>query len=133
MVLYKYGLDICCVGPTLGDVWPGFVMITGFPSPAQGYEEKGIDLNSLLIPHPSATVLMQIQSRRYASIGLYEGDLAIVDRSLDPQQDSIVVYEWEGEFRMGRLGKISGVGRELFVFGVVSYVLHPMDHFGGGG
>ena len=39
-------------------------MVTGFPSPAQGYESKIIDLNQILIKHPSATVFMQIGTSR---------------------------------------------------------------------
>ena len=40
-------------------------MITGFPSPAQGYEQNTIDLNTALIRHPSATVFMKIDSSHY--------------------------------------------------------------------
>lgn len=96
-------------------------MITGFPSPAQGYEDNSLDLNRILIRHPAATVLMEIQTSRYSRAGIYEGDIVIIDRSLTPGKKSIVVFEENGEFHIGRLEKISS---ELIVFGVVSHIIH---------
>ena len=66
-------------------------MITGFPSPAQGYEQKGIDFNSILIKHPSATVVMKIESSNYTCMGIYNGDItkANLQDNLDALVDSI--------------------------------------------
>ena len=66
-------------------------MITGFPSPAQGYESKGIDLNSVLIKHPSATVFMQIESSSYTHMGIFNGDILIVDRAKKITPSSLVM------------------------------------------
>jgi len=96
-------------------------MITGFPSPAQGYEDNSLDMNRILIRHPAASILMEIQSSRYSRVGIFEGDLVIIDRSLNPDKKSIVVFEESGEFRIGRLEKIS---EDLVVFGVVTYIIH---------
>lgn len=70
-------------------------MISSFPSPAQGYESNSIDLNRLLIKHPSATVFMKIETSRYSNIGIYNGDLLIVDRAKKISQNSLVIYESE--------------------------------------
>ena len=66
-------------------------MITGFPSPAQGYESKGIDLNNVLIKHPSATIFMQIESSSYMHMGIYNGDILIVDRAKKITPSSLVM------------------------------------------
>jgi len=98
-------------------------MITGFPSPAQGYESKTIDLNSVLIKHPSATVFMQIESSRYRSMGIYDGDLLIIDRAKKLSQNSLVVYESEGHFVLGRVFNIKG---ESIITGAITHVIHKV-------
>lgn len=102
-------------------------LITGFPSPAQGYEDKAIDLNSLLIMHPAATVFMQIDSSRYVRMGIYRGDILIIDRALAVNDDSLVIYERDGEFRLGKISLLK-VDEEngLNVCGTVTHVIHTV-------
>ena len=64
---------------------------TGFPSPAQGYEAKNIDLNHLLINNPPATFFMQLVSADMAGFGFLPGSILIVDRSQKPGNGSFVV------------------------------------------
>ncbi|MCQ2575831.1 MAG: hypothetical protein MJ162_03735 [Treponema sp.] len=96
-------------------------MITGFPSPAQGYEDKIIDLNTLVVKHPAATVFMQVDTKRYVRYGIYYGDLLVVDRSLTVKEDSFVVFEQDGEFH---IGWIRNLMREAVICGVITHVLH---------
>ena len=96
-------------------------MITGFPSPAQGYEQKGIDLNSILIRHPSATFFMQVASSHYTRMGIFDGDLLIVDRAKKIGSSSLVVYERDGRFVLGRVCNIRG---EAVITGSIVYVIH---------
>ena len=98
-------------------------MITGFPSPAQGYESKGIDLNQVLITHPSATVFMQIKSSRYRHMGIYDGDLLIIDRAKAMNPNSLVVYESEGHFVLGRVFNIKA---ETVITGAITHVIHTV-------
>lgn len=98
-------------------------MITGFPSPAQGYEDGRIDLNSILINRPSATVFMTVASSRYVKMGIYEGDLLIIDRSKQIVPNSLVVYESEGKFVLGRAFNIRG---EAIITGSIIYVIHKV-------
>lgn len=73
-------------------------METGFPSPAQGYEDGELDLNVLLVKKPSATYLMEMCGCALESVGIYPHDLLIADRSRKPKPDSVVVAEYQGEF-----------------------------------
>ena len=98
-------------------------MITGFPSPAQGYESKTIDLNTVLIAHPSATVFMQIESSRYQNMGIYDGDLLIIDRARPIHPNSLVVYESEGHFVLGRVFNIK---QETIITGAITHVIHTV-------
>ena len=87
-------------------------MITGFPSPAQGYEGKQIDFNSYMIKHPSATVVMRIESSHYTHMGIYNGDLIVIDRAKKLNQNSLVVYESEGENTIAKSVSSSATHRE---------------------
>lgn len=101
----------------------GTHMVTGFPSPAQGYEDRAIDLNELLVKHPAATVFMRIESSRYTKAGIYPGDLLVVDRSLCPEHAAVVVRECEGQFM---LGSAASVAEGAVVCGVVTHVIHTV-------
>lgn len=100
-------------------------MITGFQSPAQGYEDKTINLNSLLIKHPCSTFLMEIKSNKYVRMSIYDGDLLIIDRSKTVHQNSLVVYEQEGVFELGRVFNIKSKA-ETVITGVVVHVIHTV-------
>lgn len=69
----------------------------GFPSPADDYAERGIDLNDLLITNRPATFLVKVDGDSMVAKGLFDGDLAVVDRSLDPRDGDVVVVDVDGE------------------------------------
>lgn len=73
-------------------------METGFPSPAQGYEAKPLDLNDLMVRNRPATYLMEMSGRALEGIGIYPKDWLLVDRSRQPRPDSVVIAEYGGEF-----------------------------------
>jgi len=72
--------------------------VTGFASPAQGYEENTIDLNTVLIKHPSSTYLFRLESSDMAKLGLPSGALLIVDRSIKPFLNQFALLRHEGQF-----------------------------------
>ena len=98
-------------------------MITGFPSPAQGYEDNRFDLNSLYIKHPAATVFMTVDTDRYKNMCIFNGDLLIIDRAKRITSNSLVVYESGGEFVIGRVCSIKG---EAIVTGAIITVIHSV-------
>ena len=74
------------------------VKAAGFASPAQGYEEQGIDLNRLLILNPPATYFLRLESADMEDLGLPAGSLLIVDRSKIATPGSFVLIRHEGRF-----------------------------------
>jgi len=75
----------------------------GFPSPAQDYVEKTLDLNEQLIAHPAATYFVRVQGDSMIGAGIEDGDLLIVDRALEPKHGDIVVAGFFGELTVKRL------------------------------
>ena len=63
----------------------------GFPSPATDYIEDDIDLNSHLITNAPATFIIRVQGRSMVNVGIYDGDLLVVDKSIDPRNFSTVI------------------------------------------
>lgn len=72
----------------------------GFPSPAQDYLDRSLDLNKELIKHPAATFYAKVAGDSMIGAGITEGDIIVIDRSLEPRQNDIVVAYINGEFSM---------------------------------
>jgi DNA polymerase V len=71
---------------------------TGFASPSQGYEEQNIDLNRLLVRNPPATYFYRMETGDMAAYGVANGSLLIVDRSITPTADTLVLIRHEAQF-----------------------------------
>ena len=77
----------------------------GFPSPAEDYIEPGIDLNKYLIKNPISTFFLRVNGNSMNNAGIYNNDLLIIDRSINPNPGHIVVALLDGEFTLKRLIK----------------------------
>lgn len=78
----------------------------GFPSPALDFIDLSIDLNRHLIKHPTATFYGRVKGESLKNAGINDGDLLIIDRSLEPTDGKIAVCFIDGEFTAKRI-KIS--------------------------
>ena len=84
----------------------------GFPSPAQDYMDQTLDFNKEIIQHPAANFYAKVVGVSMIGAGIDEGDIVIIDRSLEPHHNDIVVAYINGEFSMKYLDlseKDSGV------------------------
>jgi DNA polymerase V len=83
----------------------------GFPSPAADYEEGKLDLNQYLIKNPPATFIVRVAGDSMTGAGIHEGDLLIVDRSIEPAHNKVVIAVIDGQLTVKRLkikrGKLS--------------------------
>ena len=77
----------------------------GFPSPAEDYMHSKLDLNNLLVQHPSATYYVRVIGDSMINAGIVSGDLLVVDRSLEANDGCIIVAFFEGEFTVKRIKK----------------------------
>ena len=72
--------------------------ITGFESPAAEYQELGLSLDELLIQHPNATFVGLASGDSMIGCGIFDGDILIVDRALEPKQGDVIVANYNGAF-----------------------------------
>lgn len=77
----------------------------GFPSPAEDYEDKRLDINEYLVRNPVATFFFPVQGDSMQGAGILDGDILVVDRSVTPQHGHIVVAFINGERLVKRLHK----------------------------
>jgi len=115
----------------------------GFPSPADDYMEGALDLNAHVIKHPSATYFVRASGDSMTGAGIFDGDLLIVDRSLEPAHGRVAIVEVDGQLTVKRLLKSRGrfslhsenakyppidlsEETEVTVWGVVTHVLHNL-------
>jgi DNA polymerase V len=115
----------------------------GFPSPADDYLEGKLDLNQHLIKHEAATFFVKVQGDSMIGSGIHSGDLLIVDRALEPTDNSVVIAVVNGELTVKRIckrdGKLSLVPdngnyrpipitecTNFEVWGVVTHVIHAV-------
>ena len=117
----------------------------GFPSPATDYIEDDIDLNLHLITNAPATFIIRVQGKSMTNVGIYGGDLLIVDKSLNPKNFSTVIANVNEELVVKTLIKsketnylTSGSKNtsdrinltdnpEIIIWGVVTYVIHKQQ------
>jgi DNA polymerase V len=84
----------------------------GFPAPGDDMVEPPLDLNDLLIEHPSATFFVRVRGDSMEGVRIFDGDILVVDRSLTPVSGSIVVAAVYGELVVKQLVR-RGDGIEL--------------------
>ena len=116
----------------------------GFPSPAQDYVEKALDLNELCIKRPAATFFVRVDGDSMIQAGIYPGDILVVDRSITAEHGDAVIVAIHGEFTVKELELRPTVrlvprnttyspieipeGAELDIFGVVTNVIRAIRH-----
>ena len=116
----------------------------GFPSPATDYIEDDLDLNTHLITNAPATFIIRVQGKSMREVGIYDGDLLIVDKSINPKSFSTVIANVNEELVVKTLIKekesnylTSGSKNitnkinlsenpEVIIWGVVTYVIHKL-------
>jgi len=72
----------------------------GFPSPAQDYMDRCIDLNKELVKHPTATFFGRVVGDSMIEAGVQEGDVLVIDKSLEPKEGDMAVCFVDGEFAL---------------------------------
>lgn len=75
----------------------GSKVAAGFPSPADDYRENSLDLNQYLIKKPSATFMARAQGNSMIRLGIFDGDLLIIDRSIEPSHGQVVIAALNGD------------------------------------
>ena len=115
----------------------------GFPSPAEDFMDLDLNLQAYLVQHPSATFCVRVTGDSMQNAGIFSGDVMVVDRALEPKNNTIVLAVLDGEFTVKRIQKRGGQlflkpENETFkpieiteemdfkVWGVVTHIIHKV-------
>jgi len=148
MKLRTNGLEFLgCVAPDAATRRALPLLLTGvqagFPSPADDFIDKRLDLNEHLILHPAATFFVRAVGDSMLGAGIHDGDLLVVDRAVEPSAGKVVMAALGGELTVKRLERTGErlllapanpdypsfdvTAREDFeIWGVVSHVIHKL-------
>lgn len=115
----------------------------GFPSPADDYIERNLDLNDYLVPKPASTFFARAQGESMINAGIHPNDILVVDRSIEPVAGKIVICALDGELTVKRLERNNGQWQlkaenpnypditlyddiDMIIWGVVTNVIHSV-------
>jgi DNA polymerase V len=115
----------------------------GFPSPADDYIEKALDLEELLVENKAATFFVRVEGDSMLGARIHSGDILVVDRSKEPADGRIVIAVLDGELTVKRIKRDKrklylmpendayapievSKERDLVIWGVVTSVIHPV-------
>jgi DNA polymerase V len=116
----------------------------GFPSPADDYVEASLDLSEHLIRDEAATFFVRVAGDSMTDAGIHDGDILVVDRSVEPEGGDVVIAALDSELTVKRYEREAGrpylvpesadhdpipiePGQELVVWGVVQHVIHEVS------
>jgi len=116
----------------------------GFPSPAEDYRGQDLNLHEFLVPNPAATFFAWVSGYSMIDVGIHDGDLLVINRSLSPENGSIVIAAVAGELTVKCLVKkdkrvFLAPGNENYediditesedtvIWGVVTHSIHKMQ------
>lgn len=136
-------LQPCLIAPVLPIPLYGHKVPAGFPSPADDYVEDRLDLNQLLVQNITATFFLRVKGDSMTGAGIHDGDIIVVDRSVEPVDRAVVVAVVDGELTIKRLRIRNGVtelhaenpkylpirfkeGQEMTIWGVVTSSVHSV-------
>ena len=119
----------------------GSCVAAGFPSPADDYAEQPLDLSAYLVKNPAATMLVRARGASMRDAGINDGDLLVVDRSVEATDGRVVIAVVDGEFTVKRLRRRGGnvwlaaanekfkdipVSGDDMIWGVVVHSIHSL-------
>jgi len=136
------------IKPLLNELSPKIPLMTskakaGFPSPAEDYTEEALNLHDQMVVHPASTFFVKVSGDSMQGAGILEGDMLVIDRSLEASHGKVIMAILNGEFTVKYFHKTSeGVTLvsahpkypktpirpedEFEVWGVVTHAIHHL-------
>jgi hypothetical protein len=103
------------------NAYKGVSMHAGFPNAADDSRLRALDLNTLLIERPNSTFHFRVAGKHWEGIGIFDGDIALVDRALDALSNDLVVWWHNDTFAISPYNRLP---RNAMVWGVVISTIH---------
>ena len=105
----------------------GKLHATGFPSPADDFADRPLDLHQHLVQNSNSSFFMRMEGDRFSKHGVLDQDLLIIDRSVQPKEKSLIIMANEESFSIDHFYKkefIADHNKAENFWGVVTYIIH---------
>lgn len=93
----------------------------GFPNPATDHSIISLDINVLLVKHPSSTFFMQLNGNAWEDRGIFDSDVIVIDRALEAKKTDLVVWWDVDEFRVSHFRSLPA---KIAPWGVITSIIH---------
>ncbi|HEY5667596.1 MAG TPA: hypothetical protein VIR03_00360 [Candidatus Saccharimonadales bacterium] len=101
----------------------GVSVHAGFPNPAADQRLRSLDLNQLLINHTASTYFFRVRGSEWEGIGVFDGDIAILDRALDPNLTDVILW-WDTAHEGFCISSRKAMPPEATLWGVITATIH---------
>ena len=101
--------------------------VVSFTNTSYRADANALDINELIVKNPNSTFFMRVESDALHEQGIFDGDVLVIDRSLEPKHTDTVVVEVDGELEVVTSNKLRG-GDNVIIWGVVVYSIHKRRH-----
>lgn len=101
----------------------GVSIHAGFPNPAADKSFNSLDLHQLLVERPSSTFLFRIAGSQWEADGIFDGDIAVIDRALDPRQADRVAW-WDDASGTFHISTLKHMPDTAACWGVITATVH---------
>lgn len=99
----------------------GLSVHAGFPNAADDTRLRGLSLERLLISNPNSTFYFRVAGNHWNRIGVFDGDIALVDRALHPRRNDLVVWWRDSDFA---ISSFASLPEHAEVWGVITTTIH---------
>lgn len=103
----------------------GVSVHSGFPNPATDTSLQALDFNKLLVQHTVSTYMFRVQGNDWQNSGIFDNDIAVIDRALDPRKNDIVLW-WNESLGEFAISYYSAMPVGASTWGVVTTTIHQI-------
>jgi DNA polymerase V len=101
----------------------GVSVHAGFPNPATDKSLLTLDFNRLLIEHTASTFMFRVRGHEWEGAGVFDNDIAVIDRALDPRQTDTVLW-WDEQGSEFAISKYPHMPKTAHLWGVITATIH---------
>jgi hypothetical protein len=106
----------------------GVSVHTGFPNPAADTSLRSLDLNHLLVRHSASTYMFRVRGSEWETSGVFDGDIAIIDRAIDAQANDVIIW-WNEHSNEFSISTRKALPEGAQTWGVITATIHQFKKF----
>lgn len=103
----------------------GVVVHAGFPNAGGDNQVQSLSLQQLLVPRPISTFYFRLRGQDWTKFGIFDSDLLVIDRALDPAESDLVVW-WRADQTGFMISRQRELPAQAQVWGCITSIIHQL-------